>query len=423
MIKRTASIAAVGVVAVLSTVALTRSPEGVTVHEWGTFTTVAGTDGRAIEWLPLGGPTDLPCFVHHFTPAPDAPVRLNVIKGEVVVRSASGSPATPARLTYETARTRLFGKVRMETPVIYFYTPTDVTVNINVGFKRGIISEFYPYGVTTQAVTGTSLTDPNQYGFIAWRDVRIGASVSPSYPHGGGESHYYAARATDASPLQVGQEREKFIFYRGVAGFDVPIQTAQLSSGAMEVRNIGNDGPLPNVVLFENRGGRIGYRINGKLVRADTIAAPSLDGSLAELKGELQSMLVKAGLYPKEAAAMIDTWRDSWFEAGTRVFYIMPRKGADAILPLAVTPAPAATERVFVGRMDVLTESTLKTVEQAIVANDNATVAAYSRFLGPIADRLVARSGDQTRNAYIRQVAGSVFAGYVKRAQACEKPQ
>ncbi|MGC2400855.1 MAG: hypothetical protein WA510_13775, partial [Acidobacteriaceae bacterium] len=45
-----------------------------TVHEWGTFTAVAGTDGRAIEWLPLGLPrfppsTDLPEFVEHIRDA------------------------------------------------------------------------------------------------------------------------------------------------------------------------------------------------------------------------------------------------------------------------------------------------------------------------------------------------------------------
>ena len=28
-----------------------------TVHEWGTFTSIAGEDGRAVEWLPFGGPT------------------------------------------------------------------------------------------------------------------------------------------------------------------------------------------------------------------------------------------------------------------------------------------------------------------------------------------------------------------------------
>src|SRR5512134_127873 len=41
----------------------TNSASEVVAHEWGTFTTVAGEDGQAISWLPLGGPTDLPCFV------------------------------------------------------------------------------------------------------------------------------------------------------------------------------------------------------------------------------------------------------------------------------------------------------------------------------------------------------------------------
>jgi hypothetical protein len=41
-----------------------------TVHEWGTFTAIAGKDGRAAEWLPLGLPryppsTDPPQFVEH----------------------------------------------------------------------------------------------------------------------------------------------------------------------------------------------------------------------------------------------------------------------------------------------------------------------------------------------------------------------
>ena len=37
-----------------------------TVHEWGTFTSVAGPDGQTMEWLPLTGSTDLPAFVEHF---------------------------------------------------------------------------------------------------------------------------------------------------------------------------------------------------------------------------------------------------------------------------------------------------------------------------------------------------------------------
>jgi hypothetical protein len=41
-----------------------------TVHEWGTFTAIAGKDGRAMEWATLGSPrfgpsADLPRFVEH----------------------------------------------------------------------------------------------------------------------------------------------------------------------------------------------------------------------------------------------------------------------------------------------------------------------------------------------------------------------
>src|SRR5678809_1352198 len=72
------------------------------VHEWGTFTTVAGPDGLAIDWLPLGGPTDLPCFVEHFQNRKDVKV----------------APNQPGPLDYATARSNLWGKVRMETPVL-----------------------------------------------------------------------------------------------------------------------------------------------------------------------------------------------------------------------------------------------------------------------------------------------------------------
>jgi hypothetical protein len=34
-----------------------------------------------------------------------------------------------------------------------------------------------------------------------------------------------------------------------------------------------------------------------------------------------------------KAAAMVETWRDSWFEEGTRLFYFLPQVTVDRILP------------------------------------------------------------------------------------------
>ena len=75
------------------------SVQGLTVHEWGTFTSVAGPDGKAIEWLPAGGPTDLPCFVK---------------------LGGAGEKGLPATEQGGRANRTL---VRMETPVLYFYSP------------------------------------------------------------------------------------------------------------------------------------------------------------------------------------------------------------------------------------------------------------------------------------------------------------
>src|SRR6478609_5753450 len=71
---------------------------GVTVHEWGTFTSVAGENGEAVQWRTYGGPSDLPCFVDRF----------GGFKGG------------------------LSSSVRMETPVLYFYSSRTATANVRV---------------------------------------------------------------------------------------------------------------------------------------------------------------------------------------------------------------------------------------------------------------------------------------------------
>src|SRR5687768_11375667 len=38
-------------------------PNDLIIHEWGTFTTVAGPDGQAVDWYALAEASDLPCFV------------------------------------------------------------------------------------------------------------------------------------------------------------------------------------------------------------------------------------------------------------------------------------------------------------------------------------------------------------------------
>jgi hypothetical protein len=330
----------------------------VVVHEWGTFTSIAGSDGRAVDWLPLRGPSDLPCFVE----------RLGLdFKGT------------------------LAGKVRMETPVLYFYSPRETRVDVSVRFNRGVVTEWFPHAAVTpstvSAAAAAAFRRPGFSSTAVWRDVTVMPQAAESFPddhHGG---HYYVARQTDATPLQVGAQHEKFLFYRGVGGFEPPLAATVAADGRVALENL-QGAPLGEVMLFENRSGRITYRSLASSTSRVTIGPLALDGESATPKAELEKVLIAHGLFPAEAKAMVDTWRDSWFEEGSRLFYIVPRETIDAILPVDVTPAPSTFVRVFVGRVELMTEATRSDVSSALASNDIRTLAKYARFLPAIVNSL-----------------------------------
>ena len=380
-----------------------RAPE-VVVHEWGTFTTVAGEDGQAINWLPLGGPSDLPCFVEHY---------LNR-QVKVLANAEQEGP-----IDYAAARAALVGTVRMETPVLYFYSPEDAVVSVNVSFPRGLMTEWFPKAVVTQpAVMPALLDNPNVIGRISWPMVEIHPGRVGEYPQGTGPSHYYAARATDAAPISVNGQFEKFLFYRGVASFPAVLSAALGEDGSVRVTNRGTRS-IPQVILFENRAGVMTYRVGGALESAATLTLPKTPASFDALRRELIAMLEKAGMFKKEAESMVETWRDSWFEEGTRVFYLVPGASVDAILPLTISPAPSAVARAFVGRMEIITPDALVRAQTALAAGDDAALEKMGRFLGPIADRLVARTSSVSERNRIRAITNTVFAAYVKRLGGC----
>src|SRR5260370_17643429 len=92
---------------------------GLIVHEWGTFTSIAGKDGVALEWRPLNGASDLPKFVH------------TIQEGVGGLRHVPG-------------KGELTGAVRMETPVLYFYSTNELDVTVQVAFPKRHITEWQP---------------------------------------------------------------------------------------------------------------------------------------------------------------------------------------------------------------------------------------------------------------------------------------
>jgi hypothetical protein len=361
---------------------IARSEDHLVVHEWGTFTSIAGRDGIALEWRPLDGPSDLPKFVHTIDEG-----------GEGLRHRAQRNKES------------LMARVRMETPVLYFYSGKEMDVSVKVDFPKGRITEWYPQA----RAVGTN---------VDWGRLKVMPGAALTFPVESSESHYYPAREVDAAPVQVcgtnnrPAQQEKFLFYRGVGDFDLPL-SVRLAGENVELKNTGVD-EITHLILFENRGGRIGYRLCDSFTGEMTHERPALDKNMDALLADLKQILVASGLYEKEAAAMIKTWRSSWFEEGMRVFYILPRRTTDEILPVTIEPRPAELVRVLVGRAEVITPQMEKAVQQQLTQLRDSdpevrrsalkVIRKYGRFSEPILKRLLAEERDSVARSLLKKL-------------------
>ncbi len=326
-----------------------------TAHEWGTFTSVQGADGVQMDWNPLAV-SELPKFVYERS-------RAGAKRGLVL---AGKTAATVCRQ-------------RLETPVIYFYSDKARSVAVSVGFPQGQVTEWYPQESAADLSPLRTAARAAKVPALHWAKVDIlpkGESADAVLPQEKSGSHYYAARATDAALLRVAAddkkaEVEKFLFYRGTGSFQAPLTVTLDSADATRV-TLKNSGAevLRDLFVCHAQGGAVSWEkvaslAPGASVTVVAAADAAQKRSREMLATALRASLTERGLFAKEAAAMVQTWEDSWLgEPGLRVLYTLPRAWTDRTLPLAIAPAPRAVERVMVGRAEIITP----VMEQALLS-------------------------------------------------------
>ena len=383
-----------------------KAPPEYTAHEWGTFTSIQGSDGIPIPWNPLAI-SDLPDFVHS---------RQNPAMGPAI------NPYRPllSQLDGKGATTWL---QRMETPVIYFHSKEALEVSVRVDMPSGRLTEWFPaafaYG-PLPAISGFLPGSTNSY--LEWPGLAILPSARPGdvvgrLPHLDAPSHYYAARQVTASPVRttigaactrdgVG-ENEQFVFYRGVANFTAPLRVRS-AAHSLIIENTGAT-PIVSAFVWQAQGSvasftRLGPLEPGATSRMDVPAARAGEPRPAlakRLQQQMSGALVAAGLNREEAAAMIATWRDSWFdEDGTRVLYLVPRAFVDATLPVTFDPPPSRLERVFVGRAEVIDAAREQRGDELFAefrkAHDPAILSGVHGLVAPrFADALLTAIGNR----------------------------
>lgn len=405
--------------------------EKLVVHEWGTFTSLQGSDGVPMRWNPLES-SRLPKFVYSWNEA--------------------GLGRFPTGLLSLGLKAALVTLQRMETPVIYFYTDKPQTVDLAVRFPKGGITEWYPQapqigpsvvrpgpvisrldaglhhcGVPSNFSLDSLFDGKNvKESIIHWPDLKIlpmaGATMAAQLPSDSSGSHYFAARETDSAFVQAASfcptnptpECEKFLFYRGAGNFSTPLSVSMPSEGTVSLANGGLQ-VLSHVFLIDVAGN------TGTLVSLDPLKPgdrrdlrfdPEHQSlPLAEvrkmLRAKMERALTDQGLFPREARAMVNTWDDSWFqEEGARVLYILPKAWTDETLPMTINPKPRKLVRVMVGRAEFITRSMERqlTYELTEAGNGDArgkqdlreAARKLGRFAGPVFEQALARTGFQS---------------------------
>jgi hypothetical protein len=391
-------------------------PGKLVVHEWGTFTSFAGSDGVNLEFRPLVT-DDLPPFIQ--------------------------KPAS--NFADLLTKREVYALQRMETPVTYFYTDVPRFVNVRVDFPQGMLTEWYP--VAKRFDSGNQVLEtPRGYGYLDWGAVRLtppaqfarirvrgpnNQAVSASLPPVAAHDHYGRARETDSAIVETieefrGSHFEKFLFYRGVGNFELPIKLVALGNDRFAITNAAEDvsGAL---LLVRIDSSRVRFtRVDPVSPRSTfAIDLPGGESTVERLAEAMIRELTAAGLYEKEALAMVNTWRTSWFgENGTRLLYVVPEKLTDMLLPLTVDPAPDERVRVLVGRLETLTPEDCDRLVHALAGAGpderptaeaiKAELAALGRFAEPAIQFVMGQTADVPTRSRLEAILAEVRGGKYK---------
>ena len=310
------------------------------LHEWGTFTTVAGSDGTLLPGLEREEET-LPAFAHAHIgfengQAPD-PAELTRIYQK------HGTLGIPSSFKGLGERPLAGVTVKMETPVIYFHSNeiAPIRAKVKVGFNGGTISQWYP-----QRSGGEKLPEPPPspdpvkkptpisawtldfnkpyQGAIEW-DIDI---LTPDqtrdailFKPGDNVGWLRARQPVTNAVRTTSGEMEGYLFYRGVGRFDPGLKTTVSADETLHLENL-TGGNIPYLIAFETIDGQIrwtektgGLETGGAISIAESDLKTMPAGITEPLYRAMKTGLAKCGLTDLEARSMVETWWKSYFEA------------------------------------------------------------------------------------------------------------
>lgn len=406
-------------------------PPDLVLHEWGTFTSAQSSDGRVLDGLHHEEEA-LPDFVHQMDDA--RMIDLGIARKKGLARSVRGVT------------------IKLETPVTYFHAPRAMQLHARVELRRGLLSQWYPWASVSERGSDALVSPQTRRLGRTWIDFStvesgalewelellapgVGADRVPRVEDG---MPWLAARLPQANHLRVRtpagpegtprEEVEEFLFYRGLARFDLPLVARTRTDARVSLSNASASGDvLRHLFVLHVRDGRATFECAEELppgASADFTVplgpdACALEELLPKLARGVERALQASGLTRDEAQAMVETWSSSYFRTeGLRVLYVLPQRFTDEVLPLDVQPAPRECVRVLVGRLECLTPEVELEVEDAlhqlVHGSESEREAAaqriskHQRFLEPILRAIQPRISDPQTLAKLEEWLGGL---------------
>jgi hypothetical protein len=227
-------------------------------------------------------------------------------------------------------------------PVMFFYAPQPVHVDVRVDFPGGRPAFFFPRAEETASG-------------LHW-SVEVGQKGALQTPPKG---HWWQhLRGVGASAVTAGGQAEQFLFYDGETAF-APRVGFTVTGAEVALRRqepgVAKKSPMPakalpapvpeEVLVTDGVHTALAARFGAE---AKLAWPPPPDAPGRSAKDELTRMLRGAGLSEAETKALLDTWKPALLDkGGRRAIWLLPRADYDDMLPLTLTPEP--TELVRVG--------------------------------------------------------------------------
>jgi hypothetical protein len=355
------------------------------VHEWGVITIPYGTPYATIRSAGIQGVDQAPDLPAHA-------VTWRKVVGDAIERWKNEP-------------------VEFSKPIVYFYPPKAMAVNVRLSVPAGRPSAWWPattdYGPKPifPGRSGKQRGEPAppnpddiqpKDGFLQWTGLALDPTGDgfPDAP-----AWWKRARDVDAAVVLFNNQKDKFLYYDALGNY-APKLAASWTKEGVTLRNDSPDA-FSSVMAVRVK--------NGVCFSATAPLAKGASADLKLAKGLPDLAAALAGLYKKEAAALVEIWNEEFFKTeGVRLLAVLARDAYDRLLPIEITPKPDELERVLILHLECVDNDRAAQIRgwieelasSDIEARDRA--ATQLRRLGPLAEPILRQTHDKTTDAEVK---------------------